>query len=159
MSRNLCETSCSWCNGEVILEEAGRPILEEECGAYFREYRSMLVANAHCRECEAKYLAWVDWPGNSYWTNKGDRAFMDLSFRSTFNDEPGLEDQPKYMIEVVRHRVPYDAARDGRWGSYMTHHYLAGENGHRWGCYKCGAWTDAEERPANEGACPVPRQK
>ena len=37
---------------------------------------------------------------------------MSRNFRSTFDDEPGLTDLPKYQIEVKRVRVgPYDPSK------------------------------------------------
>jgi hypothetical protein len=62
----------------------------------------MSVANAECPVCKAKYLAWVYPPtkgrhaGRSYYHNG---AFYDLSFRSTFNDEPGESDLPVFEAE------------------------------------------------------------
>ena len=101
MSRNLCETECYRCGTKPTLDEKPRPILEEEAGVYFAEFEGMLVANATCQECGALYLAWVDqrtrkrfdsWmPGTQ---TAGD--FVDLSFRSSFNDEPGDGDLPPW---------------------------------------------------------------
>jgi hypothetical protein len=111
MSRNLCDTHCQFC-GEcdtVELVEDRRPIREDEAGCYFEEYEGMLVANAACNLCEAKYLAWVDerplkrprfWLGVRREPRHGD-PFFDLSHRSTFNDEPGEEDMPMYKVERV----------------------------------------------------------
>ena len=103
MSRNLCRTDCYFCEGVVLLQEEPRKIRSDDCGAYFDEYDGMIVANAECGDCEAKYLAWVyrhppippDWDGE----------FYDLSFRFTFNDEPGEDDLPRYKIEVKRIRA------------------------------------------------------
>jgi len=103
MSRNLLRTDCYFCNGRVVVEEAPRPILETEARVYFygpHGYEGMLVANARCFECEAKYLAWVDETTKAskhHYDRKSDNneAFFDLSFRSTFNDEPGENDLPE----------------------------------------------------------------
>lgn len=113
MSRNLCKTLCAFCEGTVKLEEAPRPITRAYAGAYFEEYEGMLVANASCVDCCAKYLAWVDErsrvrPGRYSRLCAGgddDRTHFDLSHRSTFDDEPGKEDCPLYTIETVRRRV------------------------------------------------------
>lgn len=86
MSRNLARTDCYFCGGHVVDVEEPREITAEDCGAYLETYAGMTVANAECRVCGAKYLAWVttlfSWHGR------------DLSFRSTFNDEPGDADMP-----------------------------------------------------------------
>ena len=110
MSRNLASTHCDFCGAYPVLIEDPRPITKEEAGRYFNEYEGMLVANADCPFCWAKYLAWVDESGRSTESLRGIRPqvpysdgvpFFDLSFRSTFNDEPGDEDRP----ERSRHRV------------------------------------------------------
>lgn len=98
MSRNLGITHCHQCGGDVALEEEPRPITRDDAGPYFDEYhrKRLIVANASCPDCRAKYLAWVsssigghlspsdvDWmPGR----------FVDLSYRHAFNDEPDRED-------------------------------------------------------------------
>ena len=98
MSRNLLSTDCYFCHTAVELVGSVHPITKDEAGGYFDEYEGLVVANASCPDCKAKYLAWVDEtprnkpsfdrvPSNSV-------PFFDLSFRSTFNDEPGDEDMP-----------------------------------------------------------------
>jgi hypothetical protein len=114
MSRNLCQTNCDGCGYDgVELLEAPRPIRADECGPYFPEYEGMLVANAECVYCAAKYLAWVnettrknkmhyrDWryPGKEPWD---DKPFVDLSWRAAFNDEPAEEDLPEYDVKPQR---------------------------------------------------------
>lgn len=102
MSRNLGDTSCRICNDAVRLDEQARPISERDTGAaMFPNYEGLLVANARCRNCDAKYLAWVDAGSNrrlnqGHWQRRqnDDREFVDLSFRSSFNDEPGPDDLP-----------------------------------------------------------------
>ena len=112
MSRNCAGgTNCQVCDGHVLHEEAERPIARKEAGPYFEEYEGMLVANAHCRDCEAKYLAWVRGPkswtyGHMAWSNYTPNGHVDLSYRSTFNDEPGEADKPVY--EIRRCRVAKD---------------------------------------------------
>lgn len=106
MSRNLCRTDCYFCNDDVVLVEEPRDITEKEAGAHYETYKGMLVANAECPSCLAKYLAWV----NEFRCNAKPRhvewgKFFDLSFRSTFNDEPGKDDLPKYEIQLVRLRA------------------------------------------------------
>jgi len=87
------------------LLEAARPITKEECGVYFSTYEGMLVANAECRDCEAEYLAWMTWPSPTP-DDDNETRIRDLSFRSTFNDEPAWRDLPKYRIIVRRYRKP-----------------------------------------------------
>ena len=123
MSRNLCRTTCYYCQQDLVLEEEPRPITEEEAGAYFSEYRCMPVAKAHCPDCLAKYLAWMGSSlkhHNDGWdynptrgvtgVTKSETGIHDLSFRRSFNDEPHEDDLPRYHI--VRHleldRVPYE---------------------------------------------------
>jgi len=94
MSRNLCCAECPHCGGIPTHEEESRPITQADAGVYFPEYEGMLVANARCR-CGAKYLAWVDdrerkgetSPRYCDW-----QPHFDLSYRSTFNDKPGIDD-------------------------------------------------------------------
>lgn len=124
MSRNRCETDCAWCGGTIVLEESPRLIRQEECGVhYYREYSGMHVANAHCFDCEAQYLAWVRWPSCTYAHHRNDdgRPFTDTSFRSTFNDEPGRPDFPKYAIKRgVIERIPWsdEVAKTQRYAGY-----------------------------------------
>jgi hypothetical protein len=105
MSRNLSRTDCYFCGDVPKLVEVPRPITAEEAGVYFAEYEGLLVANAECPRCGAKYLAWVDERGYvrpELWCGMlvaprvpdDDIGFVDLSFRSTFNDEPGDADRP-----------------------------------------------------------------
>jgi len=109
MSRNLARASCPYCDGRVVLEEEPRPVRHEEAGVYFMEYRDVLVvANAHCEDCEAQYLAWVEHRGSAghlAWPMEPGQTHRDLSFRSTFNDEPGDADLPKHIVLRVPVRV------------------------------------------------------
>lgn len=119
MSRNLCTTRCDYLHGgdpQVILLEEPRPITREDAGAYFPEYEGMLVANAECALCKAQYLAWVDETArtsrNYRWDHYGRRAssycpFVDLSFRSSFNDEPGEQDLPLYRVDQFGERCGF----------------------------------------------------
>jgi hypothetical protein len=114
MSRNIGDTSCRFCPGEVVCTEAPRPITQDDAGAYFDEYAGMLVAHAECKECCAQYLAWMMKRAKAWYGDTGERIGddgrllpFDLSFRSTFNDEPGADDLPKYAIEVMYLRKPF----------------------------------------------------
>lgn len=120
MSRNLCRTDCHVCHGEVRLVERDRPATAADVGRYAAQYLGMLVAHAACVDCETPYLAWVDertrtsplYHEGDRWA-RGEGAFVDLSYRSAFNDEPDGNgaDDPRY--EVVRVRVPVATA--ARW--------------------------------------------
>lgn len=108
MSRNLAQTVCYFCDGAVRLEEEGRPITKAEAGPYYETtggygFAGMVVANATCVDCEASYLAWIDQSrcdgyGAHPQTDRQGLGFYDLSFRQTFNDEPGPLDMPKWLI-------------------------------------------------------------
>ncbi len=125
MSRNLCKTSCDFCDGAVVKVEPDREITKEDCGYYFGEYQGMKVANAACVDCEAPYLAWLDGTGraptyvhghNVVWPrprleDDGTYAIGDLSHRQSFNDEPGPSDYPKW--QMVRARgAPWPKCRE-----------------------------------------------
>ena len=100
MSRNLCRTDCYFCRGEVTSIEAPRLPTESDLGRYFDMFRHLHFSHAACVDCEAKYLAWHD---NARWGSAPIQlALTDLSFRSTFNDEPGDDDLPKWKIGRVR---------------------------------------------------------
>lgn len=91
MSRNIGSTHCKCCRGSVVLEEL----------ALGGQVKGCTFANAHCEDCEAKYIAWVTWPTADRWSHRGpdDPKIIDLSFRHAFNDEPSPEDLPLYGIE------------------------------------------------------------
>ena len=103
MSRNLYATLCVPCEHAVELDEDPRPITADDAGPYFDEYEGMTVANAYCPICNAQYLAWVDqserkvYPG----LRPGYGQITDLSYRSTFNDEPGKDDRPDYDVQKI----------------------------------------------------------
>ena len=111
MSRNLAKTKCDHCDHEIELEEEPRPITEQDCGKhFFNEYKGMLVATAHCPMCLAEYLAWIDGTNREQYAPYPNPQFGkigDLSYRSSFNDEPGNDDLPKYLIQqiVTWHRI------------------------------------------------------
>jgi hypothetical protein len=125
MSRNLCQIDCEFCKGVVTLDEPARPITKAETGSYFPEYGGMLVANATCRLCKAKYLAWVDErPSGKSWARHTEDdnklGFHDLSFREAFNDEPANADMPEFKIETVKVRVPWPKCECGGNQHYGT---------------------------------------
>lgn len=117
MSRNLGRTDCYFCYGEVALTEEPRQITRDDCGTYYDTrggygFAGMVVAFAECKDCEAKYLATIDgtacagYGGHSYYRPRVSEPFFDLSFRQSFNDEPGPEDLPAYEMVVTRTRKP-----------------------------------------------------
>ena len=108
MSRNIGQRDCYFCPSKVVLVEEPRPVKQEDTGAYQSQYEGMIVANAECPACLAKYLAWVTGPAGSNWNSlprEEGQTHVDLSFRSTFNDEPGEEDLPRYKVELKLFRV------------------------------------------------------
>lgn len=118
MSRNLGQTSCYFCHGRVVMTEEPRVVTPDDVNGYYEErdgygYVGMVAAHAQCEECEARYLAHVDMtncPGYGRYEQLRKRVgvdFFDLSFRSTFNDEPGPDDMPRYRIVTTRTRVPW----------------------------------------------------
>lgn len=90
MSRNIGKTYCPQCYGEPMLIGAAHLIHEHEANGYYAEYKNLLVANAECDFCGARFLAWLKLNGVRY-------VITDLSYRSTFNDEPGWDDCPNKM--------------------------------------------------------------
>lgn len=103
MSRNLAETRCVHCGHDVELDEEPRPITAADAGLYFDEYEGMTVANAFCPACNAQYLAWIDQSTRKvHGGRKPDYGkITDLSYRSTFNDEPSPEDLPTYNVQRI----------------------------------------------------------
>lgn len=100
MSRNLCETTCQHCDNVPELVEPVHPITREEAGRYFDEFEGMMVAKAICPCCEAEYLAWLDQSNRRrYPRSKMYDGIEDLSYYSSFNDEPGATDGPKWIVE------------------------------------------------------------
>ena len=94
MSRNIGSQCCSICAGAVCITSEARPITKGEAKGYFDEFKGMYVAEAQCKSCWAKYLAWV-FPATSRklgYRRRCREGFYDLSFRHSFNDEPSDKD-------------------------------------------------------------------
>jgi hypothetical protein len=125
MARNLGRTDCYFCNAKVVLVEEPHVATTNDVNEHFLQlhegysYAGMICANAECSVCGAKYLARVDMsecPGYKdflQWYGKNNKVpFFDLSFRSTFNDEPGPADMPtrsnKMSSTTVRVRVSFE---------------------------------------------------
>lgn len=95
MSRNIGKTSCIRCgHSRMKLEEKARHITKVDAGRWIEMFRRMLVAKAHCPVCQTKYLAWVDGRErfSGYPSFNRELGYADLSYRSTFDDEPGASD-------------------------------------------------------------------
>lgn len=118
MSRNLATTCCHRCRApSVCLDEEPRLITEAEAGCHFYEYLGMKVAHATCPRCQARYLAWVQ---PSCWVC--DAGYFALSYRSTFNNEPGLDDLPKPDILVeLDEQLKYVPLDDAACTAVMAH--------------------------------------
>lgn len=96
MSRNLLTTVCYYCEHPVVMTGEPRPF-DSVC---YEEYRGMIARDAECPVCLAQYLAWVT-PPTSHGRQTQPSAcptHYDLSFRSSFNDEPGDRDLPRYKV-------------------------------------------------------------
>ena len=95
MSRNLSNKTCVHCDHEVtLLSEVKRGLAEFRPGScYCAEYADRYFAEAECPACLAQYLAWCVVPA------PGLTEVRDLSYRSTFNDEPGERDLPRYDVQ------------------------------------------------------------
>lgn len=104
MSRNLARVDCAQCPAEaedIILDESPRPLTKEDTVGYYREYAGMLVAHAHCKWCGALYLAWIDERTRSkyfQYARFDEGRPVDLSYRSSFNDEPWILDLPVFHV-------------------------------------------------------------
>lgn len=60
--------------------------------------------DATCEDCGAKYFAWIaDSDGRDRRLNED--GFYDLSYRSSFNDEPGIDDIPTGSVVVRYERI------------------------------------------------------
>lgn len=86
MSRTLCSVACDRCGGTVERLEEWRLATPAELGRYYHEYSERLFAHASCEWCGALYLAWA--PDRYTPSQEG---IGDLSYRSTFNNEPNEE--------------------------------------------------------------------
>lgn len=95
MSRNLCRTDCITCRGRVLLTGVPHPY-------EFNGRPGWVIADAECEDCGTKYSAWINAPGGSRGQPRTAYGFFDLSYRSTFNDEPGEDDVPRAKIEIFR---------------------------------------------------------
>jgi hypothetical protein len=98
MSRNLCSTECRVCGAELRPSEPPRPPTAEDCGRFVQHMSGYLVAKADCRDCGAKFLAWMHSPRGGY---ANDHGVTDSSWRHSFNDEPSRKDAPDECVIVT----------------------------------------------------------
>ncbi|MBU2595831.1 hypothetical protein KJ713_03310 [Patescibacteria group bacterium] len=113
MTRNLGRTSCDRCGHPVVkLDSEPRLITRKEAGIDFDMFEGLMVAEAHCPICKAKYLAWVDETQTSYYghpmgsithPNRVPEGYFDLSYESTFNNRPSEHD---IIYNVLVDEVP-----------------------------------------------------
>lgn len=105
MSRNLNSVSCMRCRTEVRAAGQSYRLPDDHWSM-----PGLLLVDAECPVCQARYSAWVvdnDCRGTMRRRHINqedkDRGFYDLSYRSTFNDEPGPGDLPDVgKVEVLR---------------------------------------------------------
>jgi hypothetical protein len=104
MSTNLCYKTCVHCGAELELRETPRLVTQEDAGGFFPRYKGMMVAKAECPDCLARYMAWMtDPPSFNYPVasrHPFDGTIYDLSYQSSFDDQPDPEDLPRYRIVV-----------------------------------------------------------
>lgn len=111
MGRNLCRSTCYFCDGQVYVNAGESPhsIRPDEAGNAYESMKGVLVAAAQCRDCEASYLAWFSYPSRPEvppdYREDGSIRPLDLSFRSTFHERPGLADMPQYVVQTIRQRL------------------------------------------------------
>ena len=94
MSRNLGRTNCKFCDGKVGLVESPRRATDDDTGKWPGDvYHELTIAHAECEDCHGKYTAWIKLPSwkRDHLTDV-EHPFFDLSFRSSFNDEPDPDD-------------------------------------------------------------------
>ena len=93
MSRNLCKTICDVCGSPVRVTGAPRLVTNV--------FGNFSLADAECVACRARYSAWFADPHGSH-GQRTDVGFYDLSYRASFNDEPGEGDVPSGEVKVFR---------------------------------------------------------
>lgn len=97
MSVNLGATNCQVCGGSVRL-----------CGDLYTQRARMTEVegkDAECSLCGAQYFAWIGKVNRRDRWNQWDfdhKGFYDLSYRASFNDEPGPGDVPDGTLQVFR---------------------------------------------------------
>lgn len=108
MSRNLCMTNCRQCEQavEITGHRYNLPYNHFACPG-------LTVADAKCVSCGTRYTAWIGATSHGYGGREMDRrlveahGFYDLSYRSSFDDEPGEDDLPSILGDRI-----YEITRD-----------------------------------------------
>lgn len=61
-STKIDQTDCVFCEGEVVRCEKGRLITLKEASsdALYNKIKALVVADAMCVTCHAKYIGWID---------------------------------------------------------------------------------------------------
>lgn len=105
MSRNLCRDRCVYCGDDVRLVPEW-PVIQEWARPVRDRYR---LVSAICRGCQSLYVAHVDYSEDRHLRSpdlaNDFRQVKDLSFWSTFNDEPSEMDKPKREVKVFQVKV------------------------------------------------------
>ena len=106
MSRNIGIAECDRCGVTPVLSERPRKITRKDACKFYEEFEGLIVAHAVCPQCGARYLAWVNEKKRKR-KSFSPRApikgvgFFDLSYRSTFNEEPGPKDLPPWTPPIT----------------------------------------------------------
>src|SRR5687767_1435730 len=88
MSRNLRRTNCAQCDGAVMIVGEQRTETRKSLPV-----ERFVVADAECTDCGTQYLAWITHVlGNMKRSVIDGETHFDLSYHSTFDDEPGDSD-------------------------------------------------------------------
>jgi hypothetical protein len=95
MSRNIGSIFCDECGEIPVATEAPRPLTKGDAGAYFKEYQGLVCGHGECLRCGALYLIWYNRPEDPAQYNPKKPEMVDLSFRSSFDDEARAEDLPR----------------------------------------------------------------
>ena len=106
MARNLGVRECYHCGHPVELVEEPHRITKRYAGPLYEEYQGMMVVQAQCPMCLARYMAWLDLSKRVKFSSTNPSFFrdgkpVDLSYWSTFNDEAAPQDLPRYDVQRV----------------------------------------------------------
>lgn len=109
MSRNCGTAGCYACDGRLRVDGAAQSFTALFPASSMRgEYGGHDFVPLVCEDCEAKFLGWVTRNTGAGEAEDGGITWYDVSWRSSFNDEPGPDDIPKWDVETVRRRKgPY----------------------------------------------------
>jgi hypothetical protein len=97
MSRNLCRTDCCYCHYDLENEPLinVHKITKQEAGNYYQVLYDLNVCDITCPICGSSYIGWIG-PDSRH----PKPTLFDLSFRSSFNDEPNPEDKPTVTMVI-----------------------------------------------------------